>query len=209
MLKSHGAASYLRHWMKQVMHDKEWNAQEWAVKAGTSPTNITRFLKGSDHIPSYQTLVKLAGVAGVAIPTPGMTLAEFAPKVRMPLLNHSKISKARTQDLPKLLQATRETTVASQAPQAFAVRLDTGEFAGFGFNQGDVIVIDPDYTPESGNHVFVHHDKRLVAGLFKPPYVIFATAAAPTKVENTSLVGTIVGLIRSMVALSSVIVPIA
>lgn len=66
------ASAFLRKWMNQVMREREWNAQEWATRAHTSPTNITRFIKGSDHMPSYATLVKLAIAAGEPIPTPGL-----------------------------------------------------------------------------------------------------------------------------------------
>jgi len=63
-------AKYLRTWMRGIMNEHHWTAQQWAREAGTTPTNITRFVKGSSHIPSYVTLVKLAHAAGVNIPTP-------------------------------------------------------------------------------------------------------------------------------------------
>jgi transcriptional regulator with XRE-family HTH domain len=71
-------AVFLRMWMLAVMVEHDWNAQQWASKAGTSPTNITRFLNGSDHVPSYKTLAKLAMVAHTRIPTPGID------KIRLP-----------------------------------------------------------------------------------------------------------------------------
>lgn len=54
----------IRVWMRQVMNDKGWSANSWAVKAGTSPSNITRFLKEGNFTPSSATLSKLAYVAG-------------------------------------------------------------------------------------------------------------------------------------------------
>lgn len=54
----------IRVWMRQVMDQKNWSANQWASLAGTSPTNITRFLKDGNHIPSSRTISKLAYVAG-------------------------------------------------------------------------------------------------------------------------------------------------
>ena len=54
----------IRVWMRQVMETKGWSANQWAGLAGTSPTNITRFLKDAEHIPSSRTISKLAFVAG-------------------------------------------------------------------------------------------------------------------------------------------------
>ena len=34
----------IRVWMRQVLDQNGWTAREWATKANTSPTNITRFL---------------------------------------------------------------------------------------------------------------------------------------------------------------------
>lgn len=76
-----GPSAFLRAWMIMVMTEHDWNAQQWASMAGTSPTNITRFLKGSDHIPSYATLVKLASAAHTRIPTPGFDKIKL-PKAR-------------------------------------------------------------------------------------------------------------------------------
>lgn len=53
----------IRVWMRQVMQEHGLSANAWAMKAGTSPTNITRFLNSdSKFIPSARTLAKLAKV---------------------------------------------------------------------------------------------------------------------------------------------------
>lgn len=55
----------IRVWMRTVMSTQNWSANEWAVKANTSPTNITRFLNSdATYIPTARTLGKLAYVAG-------------------------------------------------------------------------------------------------------------------------------------------------
>lgn len=55
----------VRIWMRTVMDSREWSANKWATLAGTSATNITRFLNGSSKFcPSARTIGKLARVAG-------------------------------------------------------------------------------------------------------------------------------------------------
>ena len=54
----------IRVWMRQVMQDREWSANHWATLAGTSPTNITRFLNEGTFTPSSTTIAKLVHAAG-------------------------------------------------------------------------------------------------------------------------------------------------
>lgn len=56
----------IRVWMRSVMATREWSANKWATMAGTSPTNITRFLNGGKFVPSSKTIGKLSHVAGSA-----------------------------------------------------------------------------------------------------------------------------------------------
>lgn len=59
----------VRVWMEFVLQAKKWNAQEWATAAETAPTNITRFLKHGEIVPTYLTLKKLEKAAGIALPS--------------------------------------------------------------------------------------------------------------------------------------------
>lgn len=54
----------LRVWMRGVMKNQNLSAYEWATKAETSPTNITRFLKDSKYLPSSKTIAKLSNACG-------------------------------------------------------------------------------------------------------------------------------------------------
>lgn len=56
----------IRVWMRSVMATREWSANKWATMAGTSPTNITRFLNGGKFVPSSKTIGKLSYIAGSA-----------------------------------------------------------------------------------------------------------------------------------------------
>jgi len=54
----------IRVWMREILESRDWSANRWATLAGTSPTNITRFLNGSKYVPSSKTLAKLSYIAG-------------------------------------------------------------------------------------------------------------------------------------------------
>jgi len=57
----------LRAWMRRVLAEKGWTAKDWAGRANTSPSNITRFLKSGDaHMPTMRTLTKLSAAAGTS-----------------------------------------------------------------------------------------------------------------------------------------------
>lgn len=70
------ARNSVRVWMRNVMADKGWSANEWANLAGTSATNITRMLSPTNKtVPSIDTIAKLAMVAGSQ---PALCTAEAA-----------------------------------------------------------------------------------------------------------------------------------
>ena len=57
----------LKVWMRGVMANHGMSAYEWAKRAGTSSTNITRFLnQDSKYIPSSRTVAKLAQIAATS-----------------------------------------------------------------------------------------------------------------------------------------------
>lgn len=75
----------IRVWMRQVMQEHGLSANAWAVKAGTSPTNITRFLNSdSKFIPSARTLAKLAKVVRSS---PQFLNASKQERIRIPVLD--------------------------------------------------------------------------------------------------------------------------
>lgn len=75
----------IRVWMRQVMQEHGLSANAWAVKAGTSPTNITRFLNSdSKFIPSARTLAKLAKVVRSS---PQFLNASQQERIRIPVLD--------------------------------------------------------------------------------------------------------------------------
>lgn len=76
----------IRVWMREVMQQKRLTANSWATLAGTSPTNITRFLNtDSKFMPSVRTLAKLAKIAGSS---PQLLNKTTETKHKIPVIDH-------------------------------------------------------------------------------------------------------------------------
>ena len=81
----------IRVWLQNVLLENEWSAEEWARRAGTSATNITRPLSPSCKIlPTVITVAKLARAAGSqpdllarAEPTPVRMVGHELPQVHL------------------------------------------------------------------------------------------------------------------------------
>ena len=53
----------IRQWMQSVLNATGWSAAEWARRAGTSPSNVTRLLARDEaSIPRIETLLKLTAI---------------------------------------------------------------------------------------------------------------------------------------------------
>lgn len=75
-------------WMRDVMERTEMSGHAWAVKAGLSPSTISRFLKDPVHtpMPSTSTLAKLAAAVGEPPPELHDKVIEPAPEIAPRLL---------------------------------------------------------------------------------------------------------------------------
>jgi hypothetical protein len=82
----------VRLWLQTVMLDRGWSAEEWARRADTSATNITRPLSpGSKILPTVLTVARLARVAGSQ---PDL-LAPVTPRIIQPGLRQPDLQEDR------------------------------------------------------------------------------------------------------------------
>src|SRR5262252_465092 len=80
----------IRKWVRTVLEETGWSAEEWARKATTSPTNITRILAAEQFsLPNADTLVKLAHAAGSQPDLVGRKAVPAAAKT-VPLLDREQ-----------------------------------------------------------------------------------------------------------------------
>jgi transcriptional regulator with XRE-family HTH domain len=143
-------------WLRRIMMNGDGagylTANRLARKAGTTPTNITRFLSYGHPLPSLTTLNKIAHAVGV--PPPSALLSSLGqPYVDVPvilpyLFRHAGVKRA--------MQLSVETT---RAPARYAgcvavkQTADTGGLAGVLL--GDLVVVDHRVTPETNDLVMV------------------------------------------------------
>ena len=121
----------LRVWMRSVMERNKWSANHWATLAGTSATNISRFLRDAEHIPSTSTIAKLAKVAGS---WPVMARSHAAPAFACVTIRGEN---------------RRVVSPVSVSDRAFAVRLSADAPLALGFHPGDIVIVEPTVVLEA------------------------------------------------------------
>lgn len=180
-------SKFIRVWMREVMQQTGMSANEWAVKAGTSPTNITRFLNtDSKFIPSARTIAKLAFVAKSQ-----PSFATSATMSSVPVMNADG-------EIVDMIDDPRKGKV-----QAFKM----GEMTGYG--QGgiaswDYIVVAPDEKLNDGDVILI---KDKVHGLLccdkAGDLVVFRASNhtrfdefKPRKIKNVDVIGKVIQSIR-------------
>jgi len=137
----------IRVWMRTVMEEKGWTANKWAVLAGTSPSNITRFLKGSKFTPSSATVAKLAYVAG-----------------SHPSLSRNEITKANVNSVTVYdtkMNRLGVISVFGVTGSVKAYKLDK-DFLSCDMMAKDIIVVRDDKTFKASDVVAFTHDDEIV-----------------------------------------------
>jgi hypothetical protein len=136
----------IRVWMRNVMENRQWSANKWATMAGTSPTNITRFLNGGKFLPSSKTLGKLAYIAGSAPQLSQNALTDATTRT-ISLLD-SKGNKAGTMTVFNIKGTVRAYRVDFDCPT-------------HGIMPNDIIIVRAEKKFEAGNLV-AYFDKGVM-----------------------------------------------
>mgnify|MGYP003916880433 FL=1 len=180
--------------MKNVMAVNEWSAKDWALKADTSPTTITRFLGQKKHVPSGKTLNKLA-IAARSTPPIGVDPQTYAT---IPLF------KVGMDDMKNLAMDRIDEVVVDLdvSVAAIAVRLDTDSMTLGGLLPSDTLVCEPigKLKPKAGS-VIAFYDGGVSAGRFFPPFIIPASSNAghkPVNFDTVEVIGKVVQQIRRL-----------
>lgn len=177
----------LRRWMQAVLDHTGWSAKEWARRADTSPTNITRLTNSNEgSTPNFSTVMKLMKVA----PTmPGVSPDNSANNVvQFPfILNESTkahdeftpvevetafiIGEVRAGQWLEDIEWTREEWMPIVAPadpryqhlKQFGLLVRGPSMNEF-YQDGDVVIcvklIDLGRDPDSEDHVVAHRVRR-------------------------------------------------
>lgn len=177
-------AKAIRVWMREVMANREWSANRWATLAGTSATNITRFLNGGKFLPSSKTLAKLSYVAGsspqlaqnVLSNTAGMTIAVFDE-------HENKAGTMTVYDV-------KGDVIAYRYPRDCTTN---------GVKAGDIIVVRKQKKFEDGNLVLFFEDTIGLAIKLDGVNAVFQGKTKRTiKLSDVRVVGRVVQIIKNL-----------
>jgi len=168
----------IRVWLRQTMQEKGLSANEWATKAGTSPTNITRFLNSdTKFIPSSRTISKLSKVVGTQ---PG-------------LINPAKGDLLRVKDASG---AVVDMIVDPKLGKVEAYKL--GMWTGFGAGgiaSHSVIVVDIESKCKHADIVAFEDDEHgILVGQIIDKHIVFKPAdwafqKDPPKISCVKIIG--------------------
>lgn len=188
----------IERWMRSVMEEKEWSAERWATLAGTSPTNITRFLGGkADFIPSTKTLAKLARIAGSS-PQIGRATVKTPAEVQVSLYNWSELGEILTHGEIEKRRDRVVSTISSVSEKAYAVIVEVETLAIHGIMKGDTVIIEPKpiRDPKIGDFVVFLDDEGLPSiGQFYETIVIGGRKRYETR--NIAIGGVVVEVRRT------------
>ncbi len=136
----------IRVWLRDVMQSQNMSAYEWATKAGTSPTNITRFLKDSKYMPSSKTLAKLSAVCGSSpdanIDAPGITRT-----LEVLNMDGNRVKYVNVYDVKGKVAAYQLS-----GPTGFGVG---------GIQMGDTVLVDLESKPKTNDIVLIRVDRHV------------------------------------------------
>ena len=178
-------------WMRKEISKNNWTAEEWARQAGTSPTNITRFLKGEAFLPSGNTLIKLATAANS---TPPIGPELLSPRTEVPFY----------EDFMNNIIKGPFFVPGEVSSSAFAVEIDEDTMSLGGILPGDTLVCEPENVREirSGSIIAYIIDGTLNVGKLYQPYLMPSSSNpihVPINVKDASIIGTVVKQVRDLV----------
>ena len=197
----------VRRWVRTVMHQQGWSAEEWARRAATTPTNITRILSSDKSLPNADTLARLARIAGSQPDLVGT--GDKAAAGHVPLLDHDQVMTLVGKNLREkatFIESLRRELATMQVlfrPSAtgFAVRIETDSLRGRGLLKDDVVVVQPsDFSGEDhGSIAAAVVRRRIGAWLWYPPLLVPAHESDdPVPIKDAVILGRVLQLTRQL-----------
>lgn len=200
----------LQKWVRQVLSEHGWSAEEWGRRAGTSATNITRLLQAGTTVPTAATIAKLANASG-SEPT---FVRSTSPDALVPILSDGVLSmylkSSKAQQVALAMQA-KETgvtirTTRPRSDRCIAVEIACGSLNARGIEKGDVASVEPpDVVPIVPGSIAVAVVNGIIgAYLWHPPMLVPAShdlgyAPVSIRADNVQVVGRMVEYRRVLV----------
>ena len=204
-----GTRASIRRWIRTVLQEQDWSAEEWARRADTSPTNITRILAVEDFsLPNADTLARLATAAG-SQPDLTSRKGKEGPHNTVPLLDRQQVldylnlpASQRVAYLAKMREEHPSLQILFRpSVTAFATKLETNSLSGRRIMKGDIVIIEPsDFGPGNlGVVIAALVGGKISAWLWYPPMLVPASDEDdPVPVKEAKMLGRVLQLIRSL-----------
>jgi SOS-response transcriptional repressor LexA len=201
----------LRVWMRDVMRQKGWTAAEWARRAGTSPTNITRVLAPANVIvPKSSTLALLAEAAGSQPRLAYNSMPSETPAVFVQLLTLEELNSISASNL-----WTRQMTIKGHARAqidrpvlgpAFVTAIEDHSMEARGLFAGDRVLVEKPTDIKAGDIILARVRGRVTVAEYRPPLVMFRPSAMlidhpqmqPVPQTEAEILGRVTRLIRDL-----------
>jgi len=211
MTEDDPARRAIKVWMREVMTQKDWTAGQWAKRAGTTPTNITRFLSPSASVmPSSSTLAKLSRAAGSQPRlNPFQNLnVDFASHV--PCISAALVRGFKPEQLKGYMMtpAGMANTIAIDGPiegPAFVSDVPSLGMTGRGIAAGDRILVEQCKTRhlEPGHVILFRHEGEVKIGEWQDHVVVVhpqvpGPGFRPLRSSEIDLYGRVRRLIREL-----------
>jgi len=178
----------LASWMNEVMSSNNWTTEEWARKAETSATNITRFLKELKYYPSGRTIDALAGCTNIPVPIGGKSFHISGRSLRVIEPALGKVEALWEQSDEHVI------TLEPVSDGSFAVKLCSDRMSMAGMLPGDVIIVEPVKVvkPLPNDVVVYFTEDGVEAGRWHPPFLMPQSSAEdhlPVKLQSVHVLG--------------------
>ena len=200
------ARDELRTWLRRVLAERGWTAEQWARHADLAPTTLTRFLNKEGHwILSFKTVRKLADAAGVALPgsfdDDGVTKPHLK---RVPLLKPSKTAVFNRRTLRDMADKAREFIAADIDPhqEVYAVEVSVPSYMGV--QVGDMILFEPFDAKQCapGDLILAKTARGIGPFGYHPPLLVPQSSdrqIEPIRINEAQIVGRALQLVRRLV----------
>jgi SOS-response transcriptional repressor LexA len=177
-------------WMHRVMKTNNWSAEEWARKAKTSPTNLTRFLSSGTTTTSGKTLIKLA------------TAAKSTPPLGPERLTDITEVPHYGDFMGKVIKGTFAVH-GNVSTKAFAVEAQSDSLSLGGILPGDILVCEPESVlpQKTGALIAYLLDEEICVAKFFPPYLMPQSSNPmhePVAANDVEIIGTVVNQVRDL-----------
>ena len=205
----------IKVWMREVMKQKCWTANEWATKSGTSPTNITRFLTPTSEImPSGATIAKLSRTAGSQPKLNIYADVRDANACNVPCVHAVVVSGFSHDDFWNWIMdedngsKDRAVIEGPVSGPAFVTDVPDAGMVGRGLLSGDRILVEQIKVKEltSGQLVLARLNGRATVLEWQPPLALFRPSPErvneqdykPVRTSELEVYGRVTRLLRNL-----------